>query len=218
MDPLVTAMLSVDARVCVPGRGTDDAALVLQIQHWVLFPGDFDDDIIVDGLKSENICRHTLVGYDPEDGGTSTTTEGWGFGHGKNHTSEHLSCVVRCVEYRFSLRDCGVHGKGYVITTWMDLGAGLDSNDPKWMDIITSCPHIYAPIVSSEVSKMSQEASHLHDRDSDPTDLNLAILIGNRYRRSVRSLRRFLYKAVPPLSKTIYHIISLSSPFVVVSS
>lgn len=201
IDPFVTAMLSVDSRVCVPGRGTDDAALVLQTQSWILIAADIDDDIIVDWLKSSKICHHTVVNNRPEDGDTTRVTEDWGFGHGKDHTSEHLSCAVCGVEYQFGLRDCGAHGKGYVITTWMDLGPGLDSNDPKWLDIITSCPHIHAPIVSSEVSKMFQEASRLQNRDSDPADLNQAILIGNRYRRSMRSLRRFLYKAVPPIRR-----------------
>lgn len=197
MDPLKTTLLSVDARVCVPGRGTDDAALVLQIQNWTQFDSEVEDDVIVDVLRRMEVCNHTSVGDAPEGGDTTTTTEGWGFGHGIDHISEHLSCPDCDAEYQFSLRDCGVHGRAFLITTWVDLGAGLDVEDLKWKKMISGFPDGQIPKFSSEVSKMFQEASRLQQRDSDPTDLNQAILIGSRYRRSLRSFHRFLYQLLP---------------------
>lgn len=98
-DPLFKTLLSVDARVWASGPGKDGAALVLQIQWWTLFASSIDDDKVVDDLRGTSICPHTRVCYNPEDGDTTKTTDGWGFGHGHDYMSEHLRCPICDVEY-----------------------------------------------------------------------------------------------------------------------
>ncbi|KAL3468078.1 hypothetical protein BJX64DRAFT_246838, partial [Aspergillus heterothallicus] len=108
------------------------------------------------GMSSENyiqVCGHYLLDRSVGDyfdeivqlpgGGTQTDTIA---------RFDELMCPVCGVEFQISIQNCGLQGKAVVVTRWMDLGAGLELNDPKWLRITkdnTFNGQYCAPILSS---------------------------------------------------------------------
>ncbi|KAL3445293.1 hypothetical protein BJX65DRAFT_297033 [Aspergillus insuetus] len=121
--PLVTQLISVDSRVCSLGGGP--STLVFQVQNWVLYKYSAD---MIKAMSLEHdiiVCKHLCLDRSAKDyfawfDSDSNITDGF----------KHLACQVCGIEFQLALRDCGTEGKATVVTKWVDLGAGLEWNDP----------------------------------------------------------------------------------------
>ncbi len=131
-DRFVTTLLSVDAYPCILDRG--HRTLILQIQQWVVYRGNREAigqlGITVD-VGRLAICAHKfLSSNDVRQYMVHTLNrKGWR----RDPTPRGLRCCPTCwVDFTIELRQLETNTKAIVVTKWVDLGAGLELNDPKW--------------------------------------------------------------------------------------
>lgn len=131
-DRLVTTLLCVDAYPCI--LDNERRTLVLQIQQWVVYRGG-RESIGELGLTEEvgrlAICAHKfLSSHDVRQYMLhALNRRGWRRGH----LPSGLRCCPICwVDFTIELREFETNTKAIVITKWVDLGGGLELNDPKW--------------------------------------------------------------------------------------
>ncbi|RAH44919.1 uncharacterized protein BO95DRAFT_390954 [Aspergillus brunneoviolaceus CBS 621.78] len=213
-DPARTTLLSVEGRVYVPaGARSTPPSLVLQIQQWVLFHdddvvfSDRDNDVPLSVFQRLFICRGQSLGTAAVMDAIRSVVQQRGFSSLDEQSSSAAECM-RCplceVEFQISLEDCGKDGKAVIITKWLDLGAGLDLEDPKWKKKAAferSGPWgglDSAMASSGEVRRLFCESSV---QESDPTRRNKSYLVGKRYRRAMcKSGWDFLYYTTPSIA------------------
>ncbi|OJJ06237.1 hypothetical protein ASPVEDRAFT_315774 [Aspergillus versicolor CBS 583.65] len=181
LDRAITTLLSVEGRVCSLEQNC--STLVLQTQQWVLFhdtPGIQD---IFKRLGWVFICRHKEMGSlnVSEVCDVCSTIPSW-----HAYEPEYLCCPRCRNESQIKIRDCGTDGTAVVITKWLDMGAGLDINDPKWQQKITcdisGCG--WETKGSGDLSRLFRDAADPAQRDNtDPTDRNQAYLVRRQRRR-----------------------------------
>ncbi|RAL12769.1 uncharacterized protein BO97DRAFT_451452, partial [Aspergillus homomorphus CBS 101889] len=189
-DPARTTLLSVEGRICTPVGAHPTPSLVLQMQQWVLFH-DIDIvsgrslDVLISRIKYLSICcKHTLGSAEVENSIRSGIRQ-QGFCLEVPAAAKFLQCSLCGVEFQIALCDCGKDGKAVILTKWLDLGVGMDVEDPKWKKATLSFAQcILEPsdvIVSSgDVRRLFCESS---EQESDPTMRNKSYLEGRRYRR-----------------------------------
>ncbi|RAK75713.1 uncharacterized protein BO72DRAFT_157978 [Aspergillus fijiensis CBS 313.89] len=213
-DPARTTLLSVEGRVYVPaGAGPTPPSLVLQIQQWVLFDdddvvfSDRDNDVSLSVFQHRFICEAQELDTAVVMDAIRSVVQQRGFSSLDEQPSAATECM-RCpiceVEFQIALEDCGKDGKAVIITKWLDLGAGMDLEDPKWKKKATSeypgprgglDP---AMASSGEVRRLFCESSV---QESDPTRRNKSYLVGKRYRRAMcKSGWDFLYYTTPSIA------------------
>ncbi|RDK47539.1 hypothetical protein M752DRAFT_299433 [Aspergillus phoenicis ATCC 13157] len=136
--PAIPTLLSVEGRVCTPTGAHQIPSLVLQIQHWVLFHdlefvSDNDLDVLISVLTKLSICNWLSAGRGKIGDDVQSAIRQRGFCWDEASVAEGYMWCSHCgVEFQIALRDCGGDGKAVVITEWLDLGAGMDIEDPKW--------------------------------------------------------------------------------------
>jgi hypothetical protein len=91
------------------------------------------------------------------------------------------------VGFQIDLRDCGPEGRAVVVTTWMDLGEGLDVDDPKWTRLVNvnvSDPRRPECVGIGVLARNLYQYSMTSDEvlDIDPTHRNFLYLLGRVYR------------------------------------
>ncbi|PYI25561.1 hypothetical protein BP00DRAFT_358167 [Aspergillus indologenus CBS 114.80] len=214
-DPARTTLLSVEGRVYVPaGARSTPPSLVLQIQQWVLFHdddvvfADRDNDVPLSVFHRLYICGGQKLGTAAVMGAIRSVVQQRGFSsldEQPSSAAEYMRCPLCEVEFQISLEDCGKDGKAVIITKWLDLGAGMDLEDPKWKkkaDFDLSGPRggLHPTMASSgEVRRLFCESS---DRESDPTPRNKSYLVGKQYRRTMyKSSWDFLYYTPHPIAR-----------------
>ncbi|KAL4956730.1 hypothetical protein BDW69DRAFT_192183 [Aspergillus filifer] len=183
--PEFTWLLSVDGRICPTGG--KESTLILQAQNWLLFHGEPNIDKIMSHLRSTYTCFHQALIYSFQDLYMRPTVQGQAFDQISACGPKHLYCPFCGIEYRIDFQDCETDGNAIVITKWLDLGAGLDADDPKWKRITAKVTALFdingAKRSSGELAKLFRNASHIQDKESDPTDRNMGYLIDKQYRR-----------------------------------
>ncbi|KAL5338875.1 hypothetical protein BJX70DRAFT_388299 [Aspergillus crustosus] len=106
-----------------------------------------------------------------------------------NSALEHLACPVCNTEFQLKARDCGAEGRAFVLTTWLDLGAGSDIDDPKWKHAMcgneTSVWRCKAIASSREILQLFESVSQ--GTNSDPTDRNQSCLLTKKYGRFIEN-------------------------------
>ncbi|EHA18453.1 hypothetical protein ASPNIDRAFT_37944 [Aspergillus niger ATCC 1015] len=136
--PAISTLLSVEGRVCTPAGARQTPSLVLQIQHWVLFHdlemvSGNDLDVLISVLAKLSICNWLSAGRGKIGDDIQSAIRQRGFCWDEASIAEgYMRCSHCGVEFQIALRDCGGDGKAVVITKWLDLGAGMDIEDPKW--------------------------------------------------------------------------------------
>lgn len=131
-DRLVTTLLSVDAYPCI--LGGDRRTLILQIQQWVVYRGNRESTGAL-GLTGDvcrvAICAHKyLSSNDVRQYMLSALHRG---GWRRDHMPSALRCCPICwIDFTIELRQFETNTKAIVVTKWVDLGAGLELNDPRW--------------------------------------------------------------------------------------
>ncbi|RAL00214.1 hypothetical protein BO80DRAFT_435585 [Aspergillus ibericus CBS 121593] len=190
-EPARTTLSSVEGRVCTPGVH-QMPSFVLQIQQWILF---HDRNIVSDGhlnvpdtvLELQCICREQTLGTKAIVDEIQSAIRQQGFGSKKPSTTEYMRCSPCRVEFQIALRDCGKDGTAVVVTKWLDLGAGTETDleDLKWKQpTFLGLEFIYEPAYamasSGEVHRLFRKGS-----ECDPTLRNQSYLIGRRYRRAM---------------------------------
>lgn len=180
LDRAIATLLSVEGRVCSLEQNC--STLVLQTQQWVLFHDKPGIDDMFKRLGWVSICRHKEMGSfnASEVCEVCSTIPSW-------HCYEpEILCCSRCSnESQINIRDCGTDGTAVVLTRWLDMGAGLDINEPKWQQKITcdvaECG--WETKCSGDLSRLFQDAADPAQReDTDLTDRNQAYLVRKRRR------------------------------------
>lgn len=196
-DPAITTLVSVEGRVCEPAAGSYQmASLVLQIQQWVLFDdfdiaSDWDFKVTKSVLKNTPICGSQTLGTPEIMNEIRSAIRQRSFCLDEPSAgAKCMQCSVCGVEFEIALWDCGKDGKAVIITEWLDLGAGMDIQDPKWKkktDFVfdnKEYTHEFAHVLASsgKARCLFRESS---DQEGDPTPRNESYLMGRRYRRAM---------------------------------
>ncbi|KAL4962425.1 uncharacterized protein BDV14DRAFT_202760 [Aspergillus stella-maris] len=193
----ITTLLSVEARVCT--RKNTPPSLVLQVQQWRLFPKITRASDILWHLRDETLkrlpfalCGHSIpdLGQFPEDSdgawpslalspGSQPTPATTNSGTKYNHP---FTCIICGVDDQYILRDCGEDGKALIVTKYLNLGAGLDINDPNWQrltrEVVRADRRVYAaPACGREYPGFDEGAI---------TKRNWLYLRGEKYRKIMR--------------------------------
>jgi hypothetical protein len=181
--PLVTQLISVEPRVCSLGGGR--STLVFQVQKWVLYKYSAD---MIKAMSLEHdirVCKHLCLDRNAKE------YFAW-FDSDSDITDEfkRLACQVCGIEFQLALRDCGKKGKAIVVTKWVDLGAGLEWNDPTWTPITAYNSRYSGPDRSSRrTEQLFLYAMCLKEKVNFPiertTSRNHACLMEKRYRNSM---------------------------------
>ncbi|KKK14777.1 hypothetical protein AOCH_004187 [Aspergillus ochraceoroseus] len=183
--PATTTLLSVEGRVC--SLDEERSTLVLQIQNWVLFHDDPDVNTVMSTLGNIWICRHNRLDCNASGFDIRSAIQTRGFRLEKSNTFECMGCPICGIEFQFDLRDCGTDGKAVLVTKWLDLGAGLGFNDPKWKriipDILEYRERRQLITSSGDIGRLFRDASCIEGQASNPTERNQSYLMGKRYRR-----------------------------------
>ncbi|GKZ86131.1 hypothetical protein AnigIFM56816_000982 [Aspergillus niger] len=189
--PAMTTLPSVEGRVCTPAGARQTPSLVLQIQHWVLFHdlemvSDHDLDVLISVLAKLSICNWLSAGRGKIGDDIQSAIRQRGFCWDEASVAEgYMQCSHCGIEFQIALRDCGGDGKAVIITKWLDLGAGMDIEDPRWKKatLNSMIEPIYerADALSStgEVRRLFCGTS---DQSSDPTPRNRSYLMARQYR------------------------------------
>ncbi|PYI17644.1 hypothetical protein BO99DRAFT_434360 [Aspergillus violaceofuscus CBS 115571] len=77
----------------------------------------------------------------------------------------YMRCSLCEVEFQISLEDCGKDGKAVIITKWLDLGAVMDLEDPKWKKKATFDPS--GPRGGLDLTMASSGESYDHHPSSE---------------------------------------------------
>lgn len=189
--PAITTLLSVEGRVCTPAGARQTPSLVLQIQHWVLFHdlemvSDHDLDVLISVLAKLSICNWLSAGRGKIGDDIQSAIRQRGFCWDEASVAEgYMRCSHCGIEFQIALRDCGGDGKAVIITKWLDLGAGMDIEDPKWKKATLNSmiePTYERADARSSTGEVRRLFCGTSDQSSDPTPRNRSYLMARRYR------------------------------------
>jgi hypothetical protein len=117
----LTALLSVDAQICHGPR------LCLRIQSWSLVK-----DFAPSSFTNVLICYHLYAGSAPA---VELIQSEWDICESRSEKPSDpniYQCSICGIDYQIEVVDCDSKGTALIITKWLDLGSGLDPNDPGW--------------------------------------------------------------------------------------
>ncbi|GKZ92702.1 hypothetical protein AnigIFM59636_005440 [Aspergillus niger] len=189
--PAITTLLSVEGRVCTPAGARQIPSLVLQPQHWVLFHdlemvSDNDLDVLISVLAKLSVCNWLSAGRGKIGDVIQSAIRQRGFCWDEASIAEgYMRCSHCGVEFQIALRDCGGDGKAVVITKWLDLGAGMDIEDPKWKKATFNSmiePIYERADAMSSTGEVRRLFCGTSDQSSDLTPRNRSYLMARRYR------------------------------------
>ena len=122
----ITALLSVDARVCA-----QPARLCLRLQTWaVLHTRDLD--LALEKSKCVWVCRHLMATNGEMFQLVGSSLNKYSTRAEKPQRPKFLRCHYCKIVFQLEVLDTVSDGLAVVITKWLDLGSGLTPMDPKW--------------------------------------------------------------------------------------
>ncbi|KAL4882170.1 hypothetical protein BJY04DRAFT_49708 [Aspergillus karnatakaensis] len=185
--PEYTTLMSVEPRICHPDKETHPA-LVLQVQNWLLLHDTEPSHYIMPiFLRKLPICHHNNESPLLDLFRTVFRDQG-GWGRAKTPISSDYRCRGCGINIQLDLRDCGPEGRAVVVTKWMDLGAGVDVDDPKWVRLVDATGVVRAKGGKPDDARQLYQSTMTADQllDSDPTHRNFLYLLGREYRESMK--------------------------------
>ncbi|KAL4805767.1 hypothetical protein BDV18DRAFT_160641 [Aspergillus unguis] len=189
--PNVTTLLSVQARVCDSGQ-----RLIMQVQQWVLAPL-VDKHTVPEELyyvlQTVDICKHEpVVGYS-DDSAQSIVLALRG---NPEETSTVIHCCQRCgIEFKWRIVEVPRTGYAVVVTKWLDFGACIEFDDPKWRRITSADDQrITLPLIQCEGELHSLFQAGSGSEDGDPTDQNKELLTEGNYQKVLWTWDECLYQ------------------------
>ncbi|KAL4964522.1 uncharacterized protein BDV14DRAFT_200806 [Aspergillus stella-maris] len=209
VNPDVTTLLSYEARVCSPD--TTNSTLLLQTQTWVLYHAKPNLHAILTTLASKAyICRHQCATQPLDKIDVRQSVPGGAFDQLSRADSHHLLCMECFIEYRIDFQRCGSEGDAIVVTKWLDLGAGLNPDDPEWKRIADAKPKdipttFYYPSRNPSydvartwgpLSRLFRDASRVQAQKVDAMDRNRGYLLDKQYRGWMYLDHRAMYTSV----------------------
>ena len=122
----ITALLSVDARVCA-----QPARLCLRIQTWAVLHTR-DQDMALEKSKCVWVCCHSATNNDELLQLIRLSLDEHSTRAEKTQRPNFLKCRSCNFVSQLEVLDTVSDGLAVVITKWLDLGSGLTPMDPKW--------------------------------------------------------------------------------------
>lgn len=199
----LTTLLSVEVRIC------NGPNLCLRIQNWAVLDTNSIDRFLLN-TKFLSICCD--IGMNSGDQYLPSLVRSAFKKLTNTHTQSEdtgdpdiLTCPVCETDYQLEMRRLNGNKLALVITKWLDIGAGLSPEDPKWRrhsELVMSGelrPQTIAP--SGEVKRLFEKES---GRSLDSlTRINELYLLDNRFKETLdwwtpRSWIKQGGKSLPP--------------------
>lgn len=136
----VTALMSVEARICPQQENPNESSLCLRIQQWAIMPSSDTDFASLSDFVDMRVCEH-LLNSERNQLIALCELESSGSASSQQTTYQCLRCRVD-FEFRFTDTEERLAGKAraLLITRWLDLGDGIDSKDYLWFVHASTSP------------------------------------------------------------------------------
>ncbi|KAF7879589.1 hypothetical protein EAF04_000784 [Stromatinia cepivora] len=186
------ALLSVDAQIV-------SNELLMRSQTWILLPqsqhDEFIDKLAKDSFSTE-LCIHARLGPRKENLVSNLVRSRLD----KRETREKcrtqtLQCSYCWMDFVLDVKDFGERGLAVVITRWVNLGAGLDSEDTKWKSHITTRMDIgvHHPHHPGDIRKAFEDQERL-SLEEFTTDIQLQLFSRRKDRLIYRGSDGLVWK------------------------
>lgn len=181
----LTTLLSVEARVC-----SEPSRLCLRVQHWAFINGR-QREAVLRALECVYVCHHLSM-HDGELPGLVESSLDACSAKRKIAPSPKLHRCSSCnLDFQLSFKDVGHNGIALVVTKWLDLGSGLELEEPvipggsRGSDLLNILPDRHtgpgslnqattARLAFEEGGDWSEEALYLR---------NASLIVGEQYKR-----------------------------------